>query len=115
MWGKQECNTVSTLLWDYTANRLFGDEAEMVEAHLKSCSTCRALADEYRQTTSLVNAYRQQSVPQSRSSWHDLRHHIEVQERRQTPRWSLRLNSLAWAGATFAAILLLVVTRDQWP
>src|ERR1051325_715359 len=108
MWGKQECNTVSMLLWDYAANRLYGDEAEMVEAHLQSCAACRAQADEYRQTISLVTAYRQKGVPQSRSSWHDLRHQLEVQERRLTPRWSLRLNSLAWAGATFAAVLLLV-------
>src|SRR5579871_2114330 len=109
MWGKHECKSVSALLWDYAANRLTGSETKTVEAHLQYCAACQALAEEYRQTVTMVSAYRRESVPQSNVGWQAMRAQLEAPARSKAPHWTLRINSLTWAaGATCAAVVLLI-------
>jgi len=113
MFRKRECRSVSRLFWDYAASRLSADETERVERHLQRCAICQAEAEEHRQAVHLLAVYREQAVPESRTSWRALRSRLEAEERSASaplrwPRWAA-----AWGGAV--AVLLFALAARHTP
>jgi hypothetical protein len=119
---KKECRGVSRLLWDYTCHRLAEREVDRVEMHIARCSRCRSELLSYRLTAGLVDVYRDEAEPESKTTWHALRTQLEHMQRDEpalaAPR-ARRSSALpAWAGAVTAGAMLASVwsmTRPTEP
>ena len=74
---KRECRAVSRLLWDYTLQRLSEKAVDRVEIHISRCAGCRQELKSIRTASGLVQAYREEKVPESRATWHALRAQLE--------------------------------------
>ncbi len=110
---RRECRRIAALLWDYAALRLPEIEIERIEAHLQVCPDCRKQAEQYRQTTELIRAYRNSTVPASLTTWNGLLHHLESGRQPAVSRTRRGLPFYALGAAAIAGAVLMLMIQGS--
>ena len=109
---QRECQKIAPFLWDYSLHRLPTAQQAVVEAHLSRCPECQRQAEEYGQTTQLLQAYRQQPVPGEANAWQELRSQLQAKAPQRTVASARRrLLVPQWGGVLAACGLLLFLLR----
>lgn len=92
-----QCEQATDLLDDWIAGRLDPGTAQVVEAHLEACPSCRLDADAARALASVLPSL-PRSVPPSRELWADIERRITQPAPRRVPG-ALIAATVALAGA----------------
>lgn len=110
--GIGRCAKYRDLLWDYEAGRLSDAEAEAVGKHLECCPRCQVEAARCRLALRALRAHRESPVPESRSTWNQLRARLDAPQPR--PAWCH-----AWlagaAGVTATAVVAVILAVGRMP
>ncbi len=77
MFGRSECDIIAQMLWDYADQSLDGLESDRVDVHLERCEACRREAEAIRATAEMVGVVRNKTIPDSASTWMELREELE--------------------------------------
>src|SRR5215470_10664637 len=115
MFRRNECDLIAQMLWDYADNALDSLDTDRVTAHLERCEPCRRESQSFRMAAVGVASERNEIVPESNSTWMELRATLERENRLiSAPRPLVRRVGPAWAVAfagAFAAVVFWKLTQ----
>lgn len=107
------CSDFQERIGDYTDGALDRTSSEALDAHLKTCAACRAMAEDFRDIRLAALGLEKQTPPPR--VWAKLSERLDAERRR--PRWmeaAWQSLDFAWGRPLTVAAMLLVVGGSSW-
>ena len=116
---RTKCRALESLIALYVEGDLLASDRRRVEAHLQSCSACKTLAEDLRESQSVFKVLRAATV--NSSDLADVRERVlnEVGDLEPAPGWVVTMHRLLFAGlrrrnAIAGVVLAALVTGGVW-